>query len=277
MTKSKAKPTAKKADDDASKGLRRSSRNLKTVKVLAAPQIETHKGIKTTKPGPPAIPRSKQRKTTTDTSFVAASSVPRPTSRKAGGTASRASERLQAPSSSSRNKRKQAQPIKRKTAAPSGAKKRRGTDQSRQQQQEPRCSSSSDSPATSEGSEPWSEGPSSEDEIENDTASSVPSTIVINARYQRPNLIDQEIRRLQMTTEALIPRAPFCKLIQEVTMGVYGNTDIRYKGAALAAIQEAAEHYLIGLLQDANLLCNHANRVTLFPSDIRLAYRLRGD
>ena len=46
---------------------------------------------------------------------------------------------------------------------------------------------------------------------------------------------------------------------------------------ALAALQEAAENFLVGLFEDVNLLAVQAKRVTVMPHDIRLALRIWGD
>ena len=43
------------------------------------------------------------------------------------------------------------------------------------------------------------------------------------------------------------------------------------------ALHTAAEAYVIGVLQDANLVAQHSKRVTVFDKDIQLALRLRGD
>ena len=53
--------------------------------------------------------------------------------------------------------------------------------------------------------------------------------------------------------------------------------DIRLQETALEALQEAAETYLVRLLDDANLCALHARRVTLMPRDIQLARRIRGE
>jgi len=42
-------------------------------------------------------------------------------------------------------------------------------------------------------------------------------------------------------------------------------------------VQWAAEMYLVGLMEDSNDLAIHAKRVTIMPSDMQLAKRLRGD
>ena len=46
---------------------------------------------------------------------------------------------------------------------------------------------------------------------------------------------------------------------------------------AMDALHEAAESYLVGMMEDANLLAIHAKRYTIQPRDIQLAHRIRGD
>ena len=48
----------------------------------------------------------------------------------------------------------------------------------------------------------------------------------------------------------------------------------RFKSTAIAAPQEAAENFIVGLFEDVNLLAVHAKRVTVMPRDIRLALRI---
>lgn len=55
------------------------------------------------------------------------------------------------------------------------------------------------------------------------------------------------------------------------------NDQLRMTSSAIAAFQDAAEAYLVGLLQDTNLCAIHARRVTVFPKDMQLARRLRGE
>ena len=43
------------------------------------------------------------------------------------------------------------------------------------------------------------------------------------------------------------------------------------------ALHEAAESYLVGMMEDANLLAIHAKRFTIQPRDIQLARHIRGD
>ena len=84
-----------------------------------------------------------------------------------------------------------------------------------------------------------------------------------------------EIRRYQKTTELLIRKMPFARLVREIAQDF--KTDLRFQRQAIAALQEAAEAYLIGLFEDTNLCCIHAKRVTIAPKDLQLARRIRGE
>ena len=51
----------------------------------------------------------------------------------------------------------------------------------------------------------------------------------------------------------------------------------RWTQGAVDALHEASESYLVGMMEDANLLAIHAKRCTIQPRDIQLARRIRGD
>ena len=55
----------------------------------------------------------------------------------------------------------------------------------------------------------------------------------------------REIRQYQRSTELLIRRAPFQRLVREITESVSTDNDKRWQVAAVAALQEAAEAYLV--------------------------------
>jgi histone H3 len=55
------------------------------------------------------------------------------------------------------------------------------------------------------------------------------------------------------------------------------KSELRFQQSAILAIQEASESYLVGLFEDTNLAAIHAKRVTIFPKDIQLARRIRGE
>ena len=93
-------------------------------------------------------------------------------------------------------------------------------------------------------------------------------------RYKAGSKVLAEIRKFQKATDLLIHRLPFVRLIKEITLKFHHS--LQWQNLALEAIQHAAEDYLIGLMEDANLSALHAKRVTIMPKDIRLARRIRG-
>lgn len=94
-------------------------------------------------------------------------------------------------------------------------------------------------------------------------------------RYRAGTVALREIRRYQKSTELLIPKTPFLKLVREVIQDF--NQNLRLQTGAAMALQEATESFLVGVFSDTNLCAIHAKRVTIMPSDIQLARRIRGD
>ena len=94
-------------------------------------------------------------------------------------------------------------------------------------------------------------------------------------RYRPGTVALCEIRRYQKTTELLIRKMPFCRLVREIAQDF--KTDLHFQAQAIMALQEAAEAYLVGLFDDTNLCAIHAKRVTIMPKDIQLARRIRGE
>jgi histone H3 len=94
-------------------------------------------------------------------------------------------------------------------------------------------------------------------------------------RYRPGTVALREIRRYQKTTELLIRKLPFQRLVREIAQDF--KTDLRFQSSAIGALQEAAEAYLVSLFEDTNLCAIHAKRVTIMPKDIQLARRIRGE
>ena len=101
-------------------------------------------------------------------------------------------------------------------------------------------------------------------------------------RYRLGLLALWEICRYQQSTDSLIKRIPFNKLIKEISQEYRicpngpgtPSVQVRFQSTALAALQEAVENFLVGLFEDLNLLTVHAKRVTVMPHDIRLALQI---
>ncbi|KAJ8498559.1 hypothetical protein OPV22_009111 [Ensete ventricosum] len=94
-------------------------------------------------------------------------------------------------------------------------------------------------------------------------------------RFRPGTVALREIRKYQKSTELLIRKLPFQRLVKELSQDF--KTDLRFQSHALLALQEAAEAYLVGLFEDTNLCAIHAKRTTIMPRDIQLAKRIRGE
>uniref|UniRef100_A0A2C9LWK7 Core Histone H2A/H2B/H3 domain-containing protein n=1 Tax=Biomphalaria glabrata TaxID=6526 RepID=A0A2C9LWK7_BIOGL len=86
------------------------------------------------------------------------------------------------------------------------------------------------------------------------------------------------IRKYQKSTELLIRKLPFARVVREVGMSILRDSlgTLNWQSMAISCLQEACEAYLVRLFEDANLCCIHAKRVTLQPKDIWLAMRIGG-
>jgi len=94
-------------------------------------------------------------------------------------------------------------------------------------------------------------------------------------RYRPGTVALREIRKYQKSTELLLRKLPFQRLVREIAQDF--KSDLRFQSHAIMALQEATEAYMVGLFEDTNLCAIHAKRVTIFPKDIQLARRIRGE
>ena len=94
-------------------------------------------------------------------------------------------------------------------------------------------------------------------------------------RYRPGTVALREIRKFQKSTDLLIRKLPFQRVVREIAQQF--KSDLRFQSQAVLALQEASEAYLVGLFEDTNLCAIHARRVTIMPKDIQLARRIRGE
>jgi len=94
-------------------------------------------------------------------------------------------------------------------------------------------------------------------------------------RFRPGTVALREIRKYQKSTDLLIRKIPFQRLVREIAQDF--KTDLRFQSSAVLALQEASEAYLVGLFEDTNLCAIHAKRVTIMPKDMQLARRVRGE
>ena len=101
-------------------------------------------------------------------------------------------------------------------------------------------------------------------------------------RYRPGTVALKQIRQCQKSTKLLIRKLPFQRLVREIASDsevikspLCGK--VRFQSAAIMALQEVAEAYLVGLFEDTNLCAIHAKRITIMPKDIQLARRICGE
>ena len=94
-------------------------------------------------------------------------------------------------------------------------------------------------------------------------------------RFRPGTVALREIRKYQKSTELLIRKLPFQRIVRDVAQDY--KSDLRFQSSAVLALQEASEAYLVGLFEDTNLCAIHAKRVTIMPKDMQLARRIRGE
>jgi len=100
-------------------------------------------------------------------------------------------------------------------------------------------------------------------------------------RRYRPGVVAlREIRKYQRSTDLLIRKLPFQRLVREIAQNIQDKKHgehMRFQSTAVLALQEAAESYLVSLFEDTNLCAIHAKRVTIMKKDMQLAQRIRGE
>lgn len=107
------------------------------------------------------------------------------------------------------------------------------------------------------------------------SAPTMGSSIKKKHRFRPGTVALREIRKYQKSTDLLLRKLPFQRLVREIASEV--KSDLRFQSSAIMALQEATEAYLVSLFEDTNLCAIHAKRVTIMPKDIQLAKRLRVD
>ena len=94
-------------------------------------------------------------------------------------------------------------------------------------------------------------------------------------RYRSGTVALREIRRMQSTSNLLIRKQPYQRLVREIFCNEIVDGDnkeiaFRIQSTALLAMQEATEARLINTFEDVNYLAIHAKRVTIQDKDVHL-------
>ena len=84
----------------------------------------------------------------------------------------------------------------------------------------------------------------------------------------------REINKYQKSTELLVAKLPFQRLVREIAQDFKKREGYRYQGRGVEALQEGAESFVTGLFEDSQLCSLHSKRVTVKCVDMQLATRL---
>ena len=88
-------------------------------------------------------------------------------------------------------------------------------------------------------------------------------------RYWLGTVALSEIQKYQKSTKLFIFKCPSLHLVHEIAQG-QGAYDIQFQVQTIIALQEAMEHYLVNLFEDANMCAIHARFITIMAKDIQL-------
>jgi histone H3/H4 len=92
-------------------------------------------------------------------------------------------------------------------------------------------------------------------------------------RYRPGTVALREIKKYQKSTDLLIRKLPFQRLVREIAQDL--KHDVRFQSSAVLALQEACEAFLVDLYEDSVLCTIHGKRVTLMNKDVNLARKIR--
>ena len=93
-------------------------------------------------------------------------------------------------------------------------------------------------------------------------------------RYRPGTVALRQIRKYQKSTELLIRKLPFQRLVKEVVRNLFNNESYRFQSTAILALQEASESFLVDMFEQVNYIAIHGRRVTIMPTDIMLWKRV---
>ena len=103
-----------------------------------------------------------------------------------------------------------------------------------------------------------------------------PKWRVRKPRRFRPGTVAlRQIRQYQKSTELLIRKLPFQRFVREVVWTMFDHQEYRFQSAALLALQEAAEAYLVHMFEEVGDIAIHGGRVTIQVKDMLLWKRMR--
>ena len=97
-------------------------------------------------------------------------------------------------------------------------------------------------------------------------------------RYRPGTLALREIRKYQTSTELLIRKLPFQRLLREIVQDLYKDGQLpiqpKFQSTAILALHEASEDFLVRMFNQVNDIAICGNLVTIQPKHVQLWQRL---
>lgn len=106
------------------------------------------------------------------------------------------------------------------------------------------------------------------------TESETTTTTEKKHRYLPGTVALREVRKYQKSSNVLIQRAPFQRLVRDVATEVEPDKTFRFTSNFMSCFQELVETRVTEILRNSNEVAIHAGRETVFPEDIDLIVRL---
>ncbi|EGT58667.1 hypothetical protein CAEBREN_07423 [Caenorhabditis brenneri] len=97
---------------------------------------------------------------------------------------------------------------------------------------------------------------------------------VVHRKKPRGSVAEKEVKMYQKSTENLIPKAAFARLVKELAQDYM--TPLVFRKDAIDAIQEAAETFIVDLFRKSLIIAKRGNRATITPDDMKTVLAVMG-
>jgi histone H3 len=90
-------------------------------------------------------------------------------------------------------------------------------------------------------------------------------------RWRPGTVAAREIQKFQKTTDLLIRKAPFQRVVRDIVQQVSGKSDLQMQCTAVLALQEAAEYFMVDVFNNTKLCMFHGKCITIMVKDLVLS------
>jgi histone H3 len=95
-------------------------------------------------------------------------------------------------------------------------------------------------------------------------------------RWHPGTVAAREIHKFQKSTDLLIRKTPFQRVVREIIQQVSRNSYLRMQSTVILALQEVAEYFTVDVFNDTKLCALHGKHKTIMVKDLVLACCIQG-